>query len=111
MRILEQIYGGQSSKLLQNLDDLYPGLGHRITKDAYGHIMNPAGLSLPERELADIVILYAHGFGRQLYSHLRGARRVGSSEKTLKSVIMLTANITGRSPKETLHAFGNISSD
>jgi 4-carboxymuconolactone decarboxylase len=107
-RILERIYGQQTSKLLRGLDDLYPGLSHRITQDAYGLIMNRVGLTLPERELANVVVLYAHGFDRQLYSHLRGAIRVGVSKKTLKTVILVTAKTIGKRSKQTIATIDKI---
>ena len=110
-QILERIYGQQAPKLLRHLDDLYPGLGHRITQDAYGRIMNRDGLTLPERELANVVVLYAHGFDRQLYSHLRGALRVGVSKKTLKSVILLTADIVAKASKQTLDTIDKLSTE
>jgi 4-carboxymuconolactone decarboxylase len=107
-RILKRIYGQQTTKLLQHLDDLYPGLAKRITQDAYGLIMNRVGLTLPERELANVVVLYAHGFDRQLYSHLRGAVRVGINKNTLKTVILVTAKIIGKRSKQTLETIDRI---
>ncbi|MCX6143778.1 MAG: carboxymuconolactone decarboxylase family protein [Ignavibacteriales bacterium] len=107
-RILERIYGQQISRLLRRLDDLYPGLAHKITQDAYGLIMNRVGLTLPQRELANVVVLYAHGFDRQLYSHLRGAIRVGISKKTLKTVILVTAKTIGKRSKQTLDTIEKI---
>jgi 4-carboxymuconolactone decarboxylase len=101
-RILERIYGGQTSKLLRHLDDLYPGLGHRITQEAYGLIMNRGGLTLRDRELVNVVVLYVHGFKRQLYSHLRGALRVGVSKTTLRSVVLLAANVVGKDSRQAL---------
>jgi 4-carboxymuconolactone decarboxylase len=101
-RVLKRIYGEQTPKLLRHFDELYPGLGHRITQDAYGLIMNRDGLTLPERELANVVVLFAHGFDRQLYSHLRGALRVGISKRTLESVILITADLVGKPSKQTV---------
>jgi 4-carboxymuconolactone decarboxylase len=101
-RILKRIYGPQTPKLLHHLDTLYPGLGHRITQDAYGLIMNRGGLSLQERELVNVVVLFCHGLQRQLYSHLRGAIRVGVSRNILRSVVLEAAEISGKSPRRTL---------
>ena len=70
-KILEQIYGKQTQKLLTRLDSLAPGLGHRITQDAYGLVMSRRGLSIRDRELVNVAVLFAHRYDRQLYSHLR----------------------------------------
>ena len=110
-RILERIYGQQTPKLLRHLDNVHPGLGHRITQDAYGLIMNRDGMTLPERELANVVVLYAHGFDRQLYSHLRGALRVGVSKRTLKSVILLAADMVARASEQTLEIIDKLSTE
>jgi 4-carboxymuconolactone decarboxylase len=100
--ILRRIYGAQTTKLLRHLDDVYPGLGHRITQDAYGLIMHRPGLTLPERELVNIVVLFVHGFDRQAYSHLRGAMRVGVAARTLMMVIQHAARISGAKPEDAL---------
>ena len=110
-RILERIYGEQTSKLLRRLDNLHPGLGHRITQEAYGLIMNRDGLTLPERELANVVVLHAHSFDRQLYSHLRGAIRVGISKSTLQRVIVLTSDIVGIASSRTLATIDNLQTE
>ena len=44
-KILERIYGNKTQKLLRGLDSLAPGLGHRITQDAYGRIRSRRGLA------------------------------------------------------------------
>jgi 4-carboxymuconolactone decarboxylase len=100
--ILERIYGDQTPKLLRHLDTLSPGLGHRITQDAYGLIMNRSGLTLQEREMANVVVLFIQGYDRQLYSHLRGALRVGVQRKTLDSIILLSAETANMSAKRAL---------
>jgi 4-carboxymuconolactone decarboxylase len=110
-RILERIYGEQTPKLLRRLDGLYPGLGHRIMQDAYGLIMNRDGLTLSERELANVIVLFTHSFDRQLYSHLRGAIRVGVSKNTLKRVIGLTADIMGKASQQTLRTIDKLSTE
>ena len=87
MATLRKVYGKQAAKLLEHLDDLQPGLGKRITEHAYGTVMARTGLSLAERELATVVVLFIEGYQRQLYSHIRGALRTGVSPATLKAVL------------------------
>ena len=109
-QILEQIYGRQAARLLKRLDALYPGLGHRITQDAYGLIMARDGLTMGQREVVNVVALLAHGFNIQLYSHLRGALRVGVSRTELASVVRLASRITGKSARKALRALTTIRS-
>jgi 4-carboxymuconolactone decarboxylase len=107
-QILEQIYGKQTPRLLRHLDELYPGLALRITHDAYGLIMHRAGLTLQERELVNVVVLYALDFDRQLYSHLRGAIRVGVRTTTLKTIILITAKTIGKRSKQSLDTIDSL---
>jgi len=94
--ILRRIYGDQASKLIFHLDQLEEGLGTRIAADAYGAIMSRRGLTLADREIVNVAILFIDGFERQLYSHVRGALRVGVSPRTLKSVLVLASRISGK---------------
>jgi 4-carboxymuconolactone decarboxylase len=100
--ILRQIYGQQAEKLLARLNGLQPGLGIRITEDAYGSIMGRRGLSLADREIINVVILFIDGFELQLYSHLRGALRVGVNPLTLESVLLLAARLARKTPRRAI---------
>jgi alkylhydroperoxidase/carboxymuconolactone decarboxylase family protein YurZ len=64
--------------------------------------MNRSGLTLQEREMANVVVLFIQGYDRQLYSHLRGALRVGVQKKTLESIILLSAETANMSAKRAL---------
>ena len=107
-RILRQIYGDQTEKLIARLDKLEKGLGNRITKDAYGAIMGRPGLPLADREIVNVVVLFIDGFEPQLYSHLRGAIRVGVKPRILRSVLLLAAHIAARSPRRAIHMLNRI---
>jgi 4-carboxymuconolactone decarboxylase len=94
--ILRKIYGKQTHRLLTHLDELDPGLSRRITRQAYGEIMGRRGLSLQERELVNVIVLFVDGYVPQLFSHLRGALRVGVDPGILQSVLELTGKLTRR---------------
>lgn len=81
--LLRKIYGEQAGPLVRNLDRLHPGLARRVVMDAYGAILSRQGLSICERELINVVVLYLLAYERQLYSHVRGALRVGVMPETL----------------------------
>jgi 4-carboxymuconolactone decarboxylase len=93
MPTLRKVYGDQTPKLLEHLDDLLPGLGMRIAEDAYGTVMARPGLTLAERELVNVIVLFIEGYHRQLYSHLRGSLRSGVSPAVLKSVLRSAGKI------------------
>lgn len=93
---LKSIYGGQTEKLLQRLDNLHPGLARMVCTNAYGEILSRHGLSLRERELINVTVLFLQQFDAQLYSHLRGAMRVGIAPLTLQTLIRSLARSTCR---------------
>lgn len=88
--------GDQTRTLLEHFDGLHARLADCITGDAYGLIMSRRDLLIAERELANVIVLFVHGYRRQLYSHLRGALRVGVTPFTLKSVLNLVGGIAGK---------------
>lgn len=92
--VLTSIYGRQTKKLLQRLDDLHPGLARMVCANAYGEILSREGLSLRERELINVTVLFLQQFDAQLYSHLRGAMRVGIGPSTLRALIRSLARST-----------------
>ena len=101
-RILGKIYGAPTQKLLKSLEQLHPGLGRRITREAYGNIMKRRGLTLAEREVINVVVLFLHRFDKQMYSHLRGSLRVGVRPGDLRAIICHTASLGSRSPRTAL---------
>jgi 4-carboxymuconolactone decarboxylase len=105
---LRRVYGDQASKLLDHLDDLEPGLGKRISEDAYGTVMARSGLNLAERELVNVVVLFIEGYHRQLYSHLRGAMRVGVSPGMLKDVLRLAAKTARKDVRRAISTVEDI---
>ncbi len=108
---LRQIYGEQAEKLVSRLNGLQPGLGTRITEEAYGAIMGRRGLSLADREIINVVILFIDGFELQLYSHLRGALRVGVNPRTLKSVLLLAARLARKTPRREIEMLRRLASN
>lgn len=91
---LRAVYGTQAGKLIKRLEELHPGLGRRILLDSYGQILSRRGLSLRERELINVTILFILRYEAQLYSHLRGALRAGIDVRTLSALIRFLARRT-----------------
>ena len=88
-RVLTQIYGAQTRKLMLGLRSLNEDLPTMITEQVYGAVFTRRGMSLAERELVNITVLVIQGFERQLHSHLRGALRVGISGRSLQRALQL----------------------
>ena len=98
-RILKRIYGDQTEKLLQNIQEIHRDARSMILNDVYGKVFARPGLTLKERELINVTVLALQGLDRQLYSHLRGSVRVGLSAETIGEGLLLVQRITGRSTR------------
>lgn len=95
-RVLAQIYGAQTGKLLKNLSRLHPDVPGMILKDVYGKVFVRPGLSLEEREIINITVLAIQGLERQLFSHVRGILRAGGTKQTLELIERELRRITGK---------------
>ncbi len=96
-RILRQIYGSQTDKLLQNIDRIHSDARSMIVNDVYGRVFSRHGLSLKERELMNVTVLALQGLDRQLYSHLRGSVRLGIHIAAMREALSLVQRVSKRS--------------
>jgi len=85
-KTFQMIYGNQSEKVIGGLNRLHKGLGHHVVTEAYGRIMSRRGLTLAERELINVTVLFIKGFRTQLFSHIRGAIRAGVRRQNLEAL-------------------------
>jgi 4-carboxymuconolactone decarboxylase len=94
--LLRRVYGDQAAKLLINLGSFHPELPTWIVRDVYGKVFARRGLTLSERELANVVVLSFQNLEKQLRSHIRGAQRAGLSVNDLRAALTLAMRTTGR---------------
>ena len=100
--IIKKIYGNQTGKLITRLEQLQNGLSGDITEHAYGTIMARPGLSISDREIINIVILFIDDYESQLYSHIRGALRVGVKPNVILSVLSMAGRISSKQPSQVV---------
>jgi 4-carboxymuconolactone decarboxylase len=93
--LLQRVYGDQAARLLANLGSFHPELPTWVVKDVYGKVFARRGLTLSERELANVVVLSFQNLEKQLRSHIRGAQRVGLSLADLNEALALAMRSTG----------------
>lgn len=89
LKLLQQVYGRQTNKLLGSLAAIHADLPRMIVQDVYGKIIARPGLSISERELVNVTVLTIQGLHRQQYSHIRGALRVGVPPEVLHAVLRI----------------------
>ncbi|MEZ4423256.1 MAG: carboxymuconolactone decarboxylase family protein [Gemmatimonadota bacterium] len=85
--VCARVYGPYYAKLRENVRALHPDLDRWMVTDGYGKVLGRPGLSLVERELANVALLAAQGAEPQLHSHLRGALRVGAAPGRVTSAL------------------------
>ena len=108
LRNLRRVYGAQTNKLLRHLKRIEPSLPRRVVEEAYGRVMSRSGLSLAERELINVVVLFIQSYERQLFSHLRGALKNGVSPDALRTVLQLAATRRKLDTKSAFETIGRI---
>lgn len=84
---------------LRQLWTLHPDLVNWIVEDAFGKVFSRPGLSLKEREMANVAVLCMQEYGPQLYSHLRGALLVGVTPACLRQSLNALARLKGVSAR------------
>lgn len=89
LKLLRQVYGRQTNKLLGSLATIHADLPRMIVQDVYGKIIARRGLSISERELVNVTVLTIQGLHRQQYSHIRGALRVGVPPAVLRTLFRI----------------------
>jgi alkylhydroperoxidase/carboxymuconolactone decarboxylase family protein YurZ len=109
-RLFLAVYGNQATRVLQHLNRLHPGLGSHIVAEPYVRFMSRRGIDLCEREILNVVVLYLHGYDRQLYSHLRGALRTGVPRSVLVDVLESAAFLGRRSSRKVIGTLDRIGS-
>lgn len=85
--VCASVYGPHYAKLRENVRALHPDLDRWMVTDGYGKVLGRPGLSLLQRELANVALLAAQGAGPQLHSHLHGALRVGAAPARVTSAL------------------------
>lgn len=87
--VLEQVYGEQHGKLLENVVGLHPDLERWMVVEGYGKVLGREALDLRTRELCIIALLATQDAVSQLYSHLRGALQVGATLEEVRETLAL----------------------
>jgi alkylhydroperoxidase/carboxymuconolactone decarboxylase family protein YurZ len=100
--VLRKVYGKQTEKLLARLEELSEGLSMRVTEDAYGAVMARPGLTLADREVINVVVLFVEGYEPQLYSHIRGALRSSVKPHAIASALEHAGRIAAKNPSRAV---------
>lgn len=75
--VCRRVYGGAYDELRSAVSRLHPALDRWMVTAGYGKVLGREGLELGIRELCNVALLAAAGWGPQLHSHARGALLVG----------------------------------
>lgn len=106
--LFRAVYGPQTPRVLHYLEKLHPGLANHILGEAYGRIMSRGGLTLSEREIINVVVLFLQGYEKQLYSHLRGALRSGISLPVLVDALQYAGTLGNLSVRRVVQILRHI---
>lgn len=75
--VCRRVYGSAYEELRSAVARLHPALDRWMVTAGYGKVLGRDGLELGVRELCNVALLAAAGWGPQLHSHARGALLVG----------------------------------
>jgi 4-carboxymuconolactone decarboxylase len=90
------VYGGNYSRLRENVRALHPALDEWMVSDGYGKVLSRPGLDLARRELCVVAQTAVLGAERQLHSHLRGALHAGASPALVGQALeVIAADLDG----------------
>lgn len=93
--VCRRVYGSAYEGLREAVARLHPALDRWMITDGYGKVLGRAGLELGVRELCNVSLLAAGGWGPQLHSHARGALLVGVPEEDVEAAVEIGAAACG----------------
>ena len=85
--VFEEVYGGASEKVADQLHRHHPDLKEWILDFAYGTVMGSGPLSSVELEILAVSSLLAQSRMTPFHSHLRGALRCGATKGDLSDLL------------------------
>ena len=85
--VFEEVYGGASEKVADQLHRRQPDLKEWILGFAYGTVMGSGSLSSVELEILAVSSLLAQSRMTPFHSHLRGALRCGATKGDLSDLL------------------------
>ena len=85
--VFEEVYGGASEKVADQLHRPHPDLKEWILGFAYGTVMGSGPLSSVELEILAVSSLLAQSRMTPFHSHLRGALRCGATRDDLTELL------------------------
>ena len=85
--VFEEVYGGASEKVTNQLQRRHPDLKEWILGFAYGTVMGSGPLSSVELEILAVSSLLAQSRMTPFHSHLRGALRCGATRDDLNELL------------------------
>lgn len=85
--VCRRVYGGAYEELRSAVARLHPALDRWMVTAGYGKVLGRDGLELAVRELCNVALLAAAGWGPQLHSHARGALLVGVPEEDVELAV------------------------
>lgn len=89
--VCAQVYGGQYSRLRENVSRLHPNLEQWMLSEGYGKVLARPGLELRTRELCIVALLAVQDAPQQLYSHIRGALNCNASPAAIEQTLAIAA--------------------
>jgi|SRR5579883_1641084 len=100
--LCKQIYSTNYEKLVSSLNTLSPELAEWMIVEGYGKVLSRTELDAQTRELANVTMLAALGWLRQLVSHARGAINTGASVNDVLDAIELAKKLANAEKVEVL---------
>jgi 4-carboxymuconolactone decarboxylase len=91
--VCARVYGGQYSRLRENVARLHPDLEAWMLTEGYGKVLGRPGLELRVRELCVAALLAGLDAAPQLRSHLRGALHVGATVAEVEEALVLAGGV------------------
>lgn len=101
--VCRRVYGSAYEELRSVVARLHPALDRWMVTSGYGRVLGREGLELGVRELCNVALLAAAGWGPQLHSHARGALLVGVPGEDIELAVEIGTE-SCRDPGEALEA-------
>ncbi|MFE4857566.1 carboxymuconolactone decarboxylase family protein [Streptomyces sp. NPDC056670] len=96
LALLRTVGGQERPAVLDSLADIAPDLGHMTVAFGYGDVLSRPGLTLRQRQIANVAALAAMGNAApQLRFHINGALNVGVSPVEIVEILIHTAVYAG----------------
>jgi 4-carboxymuconolactone decarboxylase len=92
---LQSMVGDQGIKVIQQIGEFFPDLGHTLVAFGFGDLYSRGVLDLKQREIITLTALISQGMTEQLPFHLHAALNVGLIPEEILEIVLHCGGYAG----------------